>query len=99
MIVSMHVNARGIVICLSAVLAMAAVMKAKSRTAEPKSGISTRPYVSKIDPIKENGSIFVDWPKPDVLLVFSGEQDGYLEPCGCAGLENQKGGLQRRFTF
>ena len=39
------------------------------------------------------------WPKPDVALVFSGEQNGYLEPCGCAGLENQKGGLKRRFTF
>ena len=25
--------------------------------------------------------------------------DGYLEPCGCAGLENQKGGLKRRQTF
>ena len=46
-----------------------------------------------------NGPIFVDWPKPDVALVFSGEQDGYLEPCGCAGLENQKGGLKRRFTL
>ena len=34
-----------------------------------------------------------------MALVFSGEQDGYLEPCGCAGLENQKGGLQRRFTM
>lgn len=53
----------------------------------------------KIDPVAVNGPIFVDWPKPDVALVFSGEQDGYLEPCGCAGLENQKGGLKRRFTF
>ena len=26
-------------------------------------------------------------------------QDGYLEPCGCAGLENQKGGLKRRFSM
>jgi hypothetical protein len=34
-----------------------------------------------------------------VALVFSGEQHGYLEPCGCAGLENQKGGLMRRFTL
>jgi len=25
--------------------------------------------------------------------------DGYLEPCGCAGLENQKGGLKRRHTL
>jgi hypothetical protein len=53
----------------------------------------------KIDPIETNGPIFVDWPKPDVALVFSGEQDGYLEPCGCAGLENQKGGLKRRFSL
>jgi hypothetical protein len=54
---------------------------------------------AKIDPVATNGAIFVDWPKPDVALLFSGEQDGYLEPCGCAGLENQKGGLKRRFTF
>ena len=53
----------------------------------------------KVDPIVANGQIFVDWPKPDVAIVFSGQQDGYLEPCGCAGLENQKGGLKRRFTF
>src|SRR3954449_4945824 len=53
----------------------------------------------KIDPVAANGAIFKNWPKPDVALVFSGEQNGYLEPCGCAGLENQKGGLKRRFTF
>jgi len=53
----------------------------------------------KVDPIEANGPIFVGWPKPDVALVFSGEQHGYLEPCGCAGLENQKGGLKRRFTL
>jgi hypothetical protein len=53
----------------------------------------------KPDPVAANGPIFVDWPKPNVALVFSGEQDGYLEPCGCAGLENQKGGLRRRFTL
>jgi hypothetical protein len=52
-----------------------------------------------IDPIAVNGSIFVDWPKPDVALMFSGEQDGFLEPCGCAGLQNQKGGLKRRHSL
>ena len=52
-----------------------------------------------VDPIAANGEIFVDWPKPDVLLVFTGEQDGYLEPCGCAGLNNQKGGMKRRHTL
>jgi hypothetical protein len=54
---------------------------------------------ARVDPVATNGAIFVDWPKPDVALLFSGEQDGYLEPCGCAGLENQKGGLKRRFTL
>jgi hypothetical protein len=52
-----------------------------------------------VDPVEANGPIFVDWPKPNVLLVFSGDQDGYLEPCGCAGLQNQKGGLKRRHTL
>ncbi len=51
------------------------------------------------DAVQRNGPIFTDWPKPEVALVISGELDGYLEPCGCAGLENQKGGLKRRHTF
>src|SRR6476646_10950936 len=40
-----------------------------------------------------------DWPKPAVALVITGQQLGYIEPCGCSGLENQKGGLARRQTF
>ncbi|WP_168205393.1 multiheme c-type cytochrome [Bythopirellula goksoeyrii] len=51
------------------------------------------------DAIKKNDRIFVDWPKPEFTLVFSGDTDGYLEPCGCAGLDNQKGGMKRRHTF
>lgn len=43
--------------------------------------------------------LFAGWPKPQLLLVISGEQNGYIEPCGCAGLDNQKGGLARRHTF
>ena len=39
-----------------------------------------------------------DWPKPDFVLFISGELHGYIEPCGCTGLENQKGGLLRRHT-
>lgn len=49
--------------------------------------------------VEKQGSTMVDWPKPQLALVFSGEMDGYLEPCGCAGLDNQKGGLKRRLTF
>jgi hypothetical protein len=51
------------------------------------------------DALQKNGEIFVDWPKPQLALVFSGEMDGYIEPCGCAGLENQLGGLKRRHSF
>ncbi|HEX7377290.1 MAG TPA: multiheme c-type cytochrome [Pirellulales bacterium] len=51
------------------------------------------------DPVEQNGPIFKGWAKPKLTLVFTGEQLGYIEPCGCAGLENQKGGLRRRATF
>lgn len=51
------------------------------------------------DPIAANGKIFVGWHKPKVALVISGRQDGYLEPCGCAGLERMKGGLTRRHSL
>ena len=49
--------------------------------------------------MEQNGPIFKDWPKPKLALVLTGEQLGYIEPCGCSGLENQKGGLRRRDTF
>jgi hypothetical protein len=47
------------------------------------------------DPIKENGPLFEGWPKPKLALLLSGRRDGYIEPCGCAGLEKMKGGLSR----
>ncbi len=43
--------------------------------------------------------IFVDWGKPKLALVFTGREDGYIEPCGCAGLDHMKGGLGRRDDF
>ena len=42
--------------------------------------------------------LFVGWPKPSVALFVTGQQHGYIEPCGCSGLTNQKGGLVRRYT-
>lgn len=51
------------------------------------------------DAIKKNDVIFEGWPKPQFTLIFTGEMDGYIEPCGCAGLENQLGGMKRRYTF
>ncbi len=51
------------------------------------------------DPVKENGPIFEGWPDPKLALVITGRQDGYLEPCGCAGLDQMKGGLTRRHSM
>jgi Cytochrome c554 and c-prime len=54
---------------------------------------------STFNPIKANGPIFVDWPCPALALVITGRMDGYVEPCGCAGLDRMKGGLSRRATM
>jgi hypothetical protein len=43
--------------------------------------------------------LFDGWPQPQVALVLTGQQLGYIEPCGCTGLENQKGGLARRHSL
>ena len=51
------------------------------------------------DPERENGKFFDGWEKPAVTLVLTGRLNGYMEPCGCAGLERMKGGLSRRATF
>jgi hypothetical protein len=41
--------------------------------------------------------LFAGWEKPDLVLVVSGEQHGYLLPCGCS--HPQKGGLERRYNL
>jgi Cytochrome c554 and c-prime len=35
--------------------------------------------------------------KPAAVLLISGEQDGYMEPCGCS--DDQEGGLIRRYDL
>lgn len=56
-------------------------------------------HVDEDDAIAKNGPIFEGWPQPRVALLFTGEIDGFFEPCGCAGLDNQLGGLKRRHTL
>ncbi len=51
----------------------------------------------KADPERE--PLFVGWENPLVTLFVSGRQNGYIEPCGCTGLENQLGGMMRRHTL
>lgn len=57
--------------------------------------VARAPY----DPIKDNGEYFVGWKKPRVAIVFTGLTNGYIEPCGCAGMDRMKGGLSRRRDF
>ncbi|MFW6169874.1 MAG: multiheme c-type cytochrome [Planctomycetota bacterium] len=44
-------------------------------------------------------TLFEGWPEPSVALLVTGRQHGYLEPCGCSGLDSQNGGLVRRGTL
>ncbi len=75
----------------------------RREAASPAPASPSRPSKkdAPFDPIKENGPIFDKWPKtkPALALVLTGRQDGYLEPCGCAGLNRMKGGLSRRHTM
>lgn len=56
---------------------------------------STKPF----DPVKENGEIFVGWEKPTVTLALTGRLNGYMEPCGCAGMDRMMGGISRQYEF
>ena len=53
------------------------------------------PSVGELGPL----ALFDGWSNPLGVMVFTGRQMGYVEPCGCTGLDNQKGGLARRHTF
>jgi hypothetical protein len=49
---------------------------------------------------KPPSRLFHDWPqnrKPAFVLLLSGQQHGYLQPCGCSPI--QYGGLERRFNL
>ena len=60
-----------------------------------------------IDPATDAGLVgaesgpedYRNWAAPEAVLFVTGNQHGYIEPCGCTGLENQKGGVARRYTF
>jgi len=69
-----------------------------------KSSTTQEPQTLKVDKADQRTDdpdqiLFDGWETPDFALVISGRLDGYIEPCGCTGLDNQKGGLLRRHTF
>jgi hypothetical protein len=83
--------------------AEAAQLDPASRKTEASAKVvSTQQPVAEDPPAaakNEQGDLFKDWPQPKFVLFITGQQMGYLEPCGCTGLTNQKGGLARRHTL
>ena len=51
-----------------------------SKTTSKDASVSTS---APADGPAGNAKLFADWPTPAGALIISGEQDGYLEPCGC----------------
>jgi hypothetical protein len=41
--------------------------------------------------------LFQGWNKPDLVIVLTAQQHGYMMPCGCS--YPQVGGLERRYNF
>src|SRR5262245_31839701 len=41
--------------------------------------------------------LFSGWGSPELVLLLSGQQHGYVLPCGCS--DPQYGGLERRYNF
>ena len=72
---------------------------AREKTPPADAGKSTQMPVDEAAKRPSKAEKFADWPKPAVALVLTGQLMGYIEPCGCSGLENQKGGLARRHTL
>ncbi len=85
---------------------------AKPNAAMPKDALPDQPAggepvmrdagaVSSIDgnPSLTGPVDYRTWPVPDAAIIVTGQQHGYIEPCGCTGLDRQKGGVARRFTF
>lgn len=69
------------------------VDRAQTSLQEPQ---TSAPPVNVATEAERNQIIAPDWKDPWAVLYVTGRQFGYMEPCGCTGLENQKGGLMRR---
>jgi hypothetical protein len=65
----------------------------------PASNLIEKPPISVATEEERNQKIGTDWNQPWLVLFVTGNQYGYLEPCGCTGLANQKGGINRKDTL
>ncbi len=56
------------------------------------------PETSIAEPAENRTPPCNGWAKPSFALFVTGRQHGYIEPCGCTGLDRAKGGLSRRYS-
>jgi Cytochrome c554 and c-prime len=69
----------------------------KPNADDPKSATPAPPDQAAIGSRSKPENILNSLGQPGAILVITGQQDGYLEPCGCS--EDQEGGLIRRFDL
>src|SRR5688500_4971709 len=87
---------RGILLAVLAAAGLLAVAAgcSSSSTEDPPRGNGTAGKPAAPQPPQP---LLDGWTKPAAAIVFSGEQAGFLEPCGCTEL--QSGGLGRRHAL
>jgi hypothetical protein len=69
-------------------------VSAKETKTPPAAHASTPAPHARLAGLPDVKPMLKDWAKPAVAIIFSGEQHGYMEPCGCS--VTQSGGLSRR---
>ncbi len=84
---------------VAALLAYVGCSRSTPTDVSPKSGpepvaVDSKAGSGSAPASKTQDGAFKDWPDPKAALVISGEQIGYMEPCGCT--QGQLGGLLRR---
>lgn len=85
-----------IAVCLvGAIFAVVGCHSGSESSAPGDRPVNAIPARSAVPAKKEK--LMADWPRPDGSLIISGEQIGFLEPCGCS--EGQRGGLARRLDL
>ena len=86
-------------LALSLSLAILIVVGCTGKRSASDSGTSPGPATTPQQAVAKTSGPkpFDGWPTPAGVLMISGQQDGYLEPCGCT--EGQKGGLGRRLDL
>ena len=78
----------------AAILAVVGCTKGTPSGTSTTVAASTTPAPAVDDaPVK----LLAEWPTPAGAILFSGEQNGYIEPCGCS--DDQLGGLRRRLIL